>query len=80
MLAKTVSRRDAATEFAVMHSQRVLASMSVSCIKLPHMGLGVAQMEQVHRWLSACVVAEQVSLREGAQLDGPQGSVTRASY
>ena len=49
MFAKTVSSRHAATESARKHVRRVLANMSVSCIKLSHRALGVAQIEQVYR-------------------------------
>ena len=44
MFAKTVSSTDAATEPAGMHLRRVLANMSVSCIKFSHRALGVAQI------------------------------------
>jgi hypothetical protein len=42
MFAKTVRSRDAATEPAGVHSRRVVANMSGSCIKLSHMALDVA--------------------------------------
>ena len=44
MFAKTVSNTDAATEPARMHSRRVLENMSISCIKLSHLALGVARI------------------------------------
>ena len=44
MFAKTVSSKDAATEPAGVHLRRVLANMSVSCIKSSHRALHAAQI------------------------------------
>ena len=44
MFVKTVSSRDAETEPTGMYSRCVLVNMSISCVKLSHMALGVVEM------------------------------------